>query len=203
MIWSQAYLRVASRESTCNDLPSGEALQLHFLDIMYSQPFDPKSTVVLWTEPLQEGAEIASWSADDPQLAEFLQLMQPRRAGTIWSNEDAELAQKGSRIAKAEAPTQADRRAKISSESGSALQKTRASQHAEPAPRSSAWTAEIQPASASAGEHVLLSCMRLQRTRFIRDILTCVRDGCTRLSAELCKPKAQETQPAQACRRKR
>ena len=26
--------------------------------------------------------------ADDPQLAEFLQLMQPRRAGTIWSNDD-------------------------------------------------------------------------------------------------------------------
>ena len=32
-------------------------------------------------------------SADDPQLAEFLQLMQPRRAGTIWSNDDVTLAQ--------------------------------------------------------------------------------------------------------------
>ena len=32
-------------------------------------------------------------SADDPQLAEFLQLMQPRRAGTIWSNDDTALAQ--------------------------------------------------------------------------------------------------------------
>lgn len=31
-------------------------------------------------------------SAEDPKLAEFLQLMQPRRAGTIWSNEDATLA---------------------------------------------------------------------------------------------------------------
>ena len=31
--------------------------------------------------------------ADDPQLAEFLQLMQPRRAGTIWSNDDVTLAQ--------------------------------------------------------------------------------------------------------------
>ena len=30
---------------------------------------------------------------DDPQLAEFLQLMQPRRAGAIWSNEDVALAQ--------------------------------------------------------------------------------------------------------------
>lgn len=30
---------------------------------------------------------------DDPQLAEFLQLMQPRRAGTIWSNDDVTLAQ--------------------------------------------------------------------------------------------------------------
>ena len=37
--------------------------------------------------------------ADDPQLAEFLQLMQPRRAGTIWSNDDvapAKLAKQGS-----------------------------------------------------------------------------------------------------------
>lgn len=31
--------------------------------------------------------------ADDPQLAEFLQLMQPRRAGTIWSNDDVTLVQ--------------------------------------------------------------------------------------------------------------
>ncbi len=31
-------------------------------------------------------------SAEDPKLAEFLQLMQPRRAGAIWSNEDTELA---------------------------------------------------------------------------------------------------------------
>lgn len=30
--------------------------------------------------------------AEDPQLAEFLQLMQPRRAGKMWSNEDANLA---------------------------------------------------------------------------------------------------------------
>lgn len=37
--------------------------------------------------------------ADDPQLAEFLQLMQPRRAGNIWSNEDAHLAQPGSKPA--------------------------------------------------------------------------------------------------------
>ncbi|BDA49748.1 Multiple RNA-binding domain-containing protein 1 [Coccomyxa sp. Obi] len=29
---------------------------------------------------------------EDPKLAEFLQLMQPRRAGTIWSNEDTVLA---------------------------------------------------------------------------------------------------------------
>ena len=37
--------------------------------------------------------------ADDPQLAEFLRLMQPRRAGAIWSNEDAELAKHSSRAA--------------------------------------------------------------------------------------------------------
>ena len=30
--------------------------------------------------------------ADDPQLADFLRLMQPRRAGTIWSNDDVTLA---------------------------------------------------------------------------------------------------------------
>ena len=30
--------------------------------------------------------------AEDPQLAEFLRLMQPRRAGNLWSNEDATLA---------------------------------------------------------------------------------------------------------------
>jgi hypothetical protein len=40
-----------------------------------------------------------SCHADDPQLAEFLQLMQPRRAGNIWSNEDAHLAQPGSKPA--------------------------------------------------------------------------------------------------------
>ena len=34
---------------------------------------------------------VVPW-AEDPQLAEFLQLMQPRRAGAIWSNEDASLA---------------------------------------------------------------------------------------------------------------
>ena len=38
-------------------------------------------------------------SADDPQLAEFLRLMQPRRAGAIWSNEDAELAKQSSQAA--------------------------------------------------------------------------------------------------------
>ncbi len=31
-------------------------------------------------------------SAEDPKLAEFLQLMRPRHAGAIWSNEDAMLA---------------------------------------------------------------------------------------------------------------
>ena len=30
--------------------------------------------------------------ADDPELADFLRLMQPRRAGTIWSNDDVALA---------------------------------------------------------------------------------------------------------------
>ena len=38
-------------------------------------------------------------SADDPQLAEFLRLMQPRRAGNIWSNEDSELAKQSSQAA--------------------------------------------------------------------------------------------------------
>lgn len=43
-------------------------------------------------------------AADDPELAEFLQLMQPRRAGTIWSNDDvapAKLAKQGGAAAAA------------------------------------------------------------------------------------------------------
>lgn len=42
---------------------------------------------------LKHPERVVLCSADDPQLAEFLQLMQPRRAGTIWSNDDVTLAQ--------------------------------------------------------------------------------------------------------------
>ena len=95
--------------------------------------------------------------ADDPQLAEFLQLMQPRRAGNIWSNEDALLAQKSSQAATGEAPPQAKSRPKSSVEEAGAPQKAAASQHAQAALRGR--KSQAQQASASARRDSLLNCM--------------------------------------------
>ncbi len=105
-------------------------------------------------------AEERTLCADDPQLAEFLQLMQPRRAGNIWSNEDAQLTQKGSRAAAAQAPPQAAGKAKSSCEAADALEKATASQHAQAAPRGR--KSNVQKANASAGKDSLLSYMLSQ-----------------------------------------
>ena len=62
-------------------------------------------------------------SADDPQLAEFLRLMQPRRAGNIWSNEDAELAKQSSQAAaKQHAAGKPQAGGRVVAGSGAALQ---------------------------------------------------------------------------------
>ena len=81
--------------------------------------------------------------------------MQPRRAGTIWSNEDAQLAQKGSRAA-AKATVlghEADHGAAGGTEAGKASGEATASEHANSGPRRSARSSEVQQASALTGKH--------------------------------------------------
>ena len=105
---------------------------------------------------MHEGAQGALCFADDPQLAEFLQLMQPRRAGNIWSNEDVQLAQKGSKAAAAAALPQAQLRATSTAAAAKAPGIARSSQHVKNVPKSTAGRTEVQQDSASAGEHSVL-----------------------------------------------
>ena len=75
--------------------------------------------------------------------------MQPRRAGNIWSNEDAQLAQKGSRAAAtAASPAQAKGKALEKAEAAEAPGNPRTSEH----PGRSAWKAELRQTS---GEHAI------------------------------------------------
>ncbi|KAL3138544.1 hypothetical protein ABBQ32_006320 [Trebouxia sp. C0010 RCD-2024] len=72
-------------------------------------------------KPGKKGKKPAQEEEDDPELAEFLQLMQPRRAGTIWSNDDvapAKLAkQGGAAAAAAEQPSDQVKRGAAAAES--------------------------------------------------------------------------------------
>ena len=76
--------------------------------------------------------------------------MQPRRAGNIWSNEDAQLAQKSTQAAGAAVP-KADSKAKPDTESPKASEAVHASEHGKTASKSSARTAD-EEGSASEGE---------------------------------------------------
>ena len=95
-------------------------------------------------------------SADDPQLAEFLRLMQPRRAGAIWSNEDAELAKQSSQAAapKPRAAGKQQAGGRVAAGSGAALQPT---EHGVPAGRSRAAAAQPHHRAAE-GEEGCQAC---------------------------------------------
>ena len=89
-------------------------------------------------------------SADDPQLAEFLRLMQPRRAGAIWSNEDAELAKQSSQAAgKPRAAGKPQAGGHMAAGSGAALQPT---EHVVPASRSKVAAAQPHHKGTAEGE---------------------------------------------------
>ena len=76
--------------------------------------------------------------------------MQPRRAGNIWSNEDAELAKKGHQAA---AKAKADSKAQpICKPAAGAKAATQMPKQAEPAASRSAAEAEEYEESASEGE---------------------------------------------------
>lgn len=96
-------------------------------------------------------------SADDPQLAEFLRLMQPRRAGAIWSNEDAELAKQSSQAAapKPRAAGKQQTGGRVAAGSGAALQPT---EHGVPVSRSRAAAAQPHRGGAAEGEQGCQAC---------------------------------------------
>ena len=75
-------------QATSSDCKQAHHHKLHVLSLSQHMLF--ASQLFLKNEPCCQNMQ---FGADDPQLAEFLQLMQPRRAGTIWSNDDVTLAQ--------------------------------------------------------------------------------------------------------------